>query len=37
LVFVNNPMSLFAGLLVWDVVFPLMTLLLGIFFKRKMK
>ena len=36
LVVIDNPMNLFAGLLVWDVVFPLMTLLLAVFFKHKL-
>ena len=36
LVVIDNPMNLFAGLLVWDVVFPLMTLLLSVFFKHKL-
>jgi len=35
-VVVDNPLILLPGLIVWDVVFPLMTLLLAIFFKLKM-
>jgi len=34
---IDNPMTLLPGLIVWDVVFPLMTLMLALFFKDKMK
>jgi glucan phosphoethanolaminetransferase (alkaline phosphatase superfamily) len=29
-----NPMTLFAGLVIWDIVFPLMTAFLAVLFKR---
>jgi hypothetical protein len=34
---IDNPLDLLPGLLAWDAAFPAMTLLLAIFFRRKMK
>lgn len=34
---IDNPLNLLPGLLVWDAVFPIMTLMLVIFFKAKIK